>query len=116
MWILRRGVVESAKDGEYVALAHDEILLSVKLHLGAGIFPVKHRVTGFEYHFFVFCSFTYSKNGALKRLLFGCVGNDDAACSLFFGGSGLDEHAVSKRLNVHFLYFFVWSFKIGLCS
>ena len=84
-----------------IRLAHHEVLLALELQLGAGILAIQHGVTGLQHHLFVLGAFANGNYFTLKGLLFGGVGDDDAADGLFFCCSRLYQNAVCKGLNLH---------------
>src|SRR5262249_45320001 len=89
-----------------VGLLHDEEILTVYLHLGAGPFAEQHGVTDLQVDrnqlaALVAAARADSDDFALRGLLFRSVGNDDAAGSFFFGIDALDDNAVVKRTKLH---------------
>src|SRR5262249_29076963 len=82
-----------------VGLLHDQELLTVELDLGARPLAEKHaiarlHVDGDELAAFVTASRANSDDFAFLRLLFGGVGNDDAAFGLLFGVNAAHDNAV----------------------
>src|SRR6266545_2149762 len=76
-------------DAEDVLLAHDEVLLAVELHLGAGVLGEEHPVPGLDVErpdlaVLEHLAVARGQHLALDRLLLGGVGDDDAALGLLF--------------------------------
>ena len=81
-------------NGQDVALAHDEVFVSVKFELGTSILAVKHGVAHLHDHLLVLGAITYGYYFALEGFLFGGVGDDDTADGLLFGRCGHYENSV----------------------
>src|SRR3981081_2698626 len=78
---LGRGALEHPHD---VALLHDQVLDAVDLDLGAGPLAEQHAVAGMhvdrdELAVLVTAAGTHRNDLALRRLLLGRIGDDDAA-------------------------------------
>src|ERR1700694_5821379 len=89
-----------------VAFFHDQEILTVDFHFGARPFAEQHGVADLEIDRdqlagFVAATGADGDDFALARLLFGGVGNNDAAGSLFLGIDALDDNAVVKRAELH---------------
>src|SRR5262249_29966777 len=89
-----------------VGLLHNQEILAVDLHLGARPFAEQHGVADFEVDrnelaALVAATRADGDNFALRGLLFGRVGNNDAAGGLFLGINALDDDAVVKRTKLH---------------
>src|SRR6201991_869280 len=101
--LLGSGGIDDAHD---VAFLHDQEILTVDLHLGAGPLAEQHGVADLEVDRdqlagFVAATRADGDDFALGGLFLGSVGNDDAACSLLFGVDTLDHDAVVKRTEFH---------------
>src|SRR5262249_20914431 len=93
-------------DAHDVALLHDQELVAIDLDLGARPFAEQHPVAdldvdGDQFAGLVAAAGADSDDLALGGLLFGSVGNDDAASALLFGIDALDDNAVVKRTKFH---------------
>src|ERR1700688_4351996 len=82
-----------------VGLLHDQEILAVDLDLGAGPFAEQHAVTLLqvdrnELAGFVAATRADGDNLALRRLLLGAVGDDDAASGLCIGINTLDNNTI----------------------
>jgi len=89
-------------DAHDIGLLHDQEILAVDLHFSARPFAKQHRVADFQVDrdqlaALVAAARADGDDFALRGLLFGRVGNDDAASSFFFGINALDDDAVVKR-------------------
>src|SRR6476660_955858 len=97
------GAFDHAHD---VGLRHDQEILAVDLHLGARPFAEQHGVADLEIDrdqlaAFVAATGADGDDFALRGLLLGGVGNDDATGTLFLGIDALDDDAVVKRTELH---------------
>src|SRR6266852_7635246 len=86
-------------NGQHVVFLHDQILLVVDLHLGAGILAEQDAVVGLYVQgdllaVLVHLPVAYRDDLALLGLLLGGIRNDDAALLDFFLLLALDEDAV----------------------
>src|SRR5437667_3419160 len=93
-------------DAENVAFLHDQQVLSVDLHFGAGPLAEQHGVTHLEVDRnelagLVARARADSDDFALLRLLLGGVGNDDAAGGLLFGIDAAHDDTVVERAELH---------------
>src|ERR1043166_2884165 len=89
-----------------VGLLHDQEILAVDLHFGAGPLAEQHAVADLqidrdELAVLVAAARADSHDLALRGLLFGGIGNDDAAGGFLFGIDALDDDAVVKRAKFH---------------
>src|ERR1035437_7691638 len=89
-----------------VAFLHDQEILTVNFHFGARPFAEQHGVADLKIDRdqlagFVAATGADGDDFALRGLLFGGVGNDDATASLFLGIDALDDYAVVKRAELH---------------
>ena len=89
-----------------VGLLHDQEILAVDLHFGARPFAEQHGVADLEIDRDQLAALVAAPRAdgddlALRGLLLGGVGNDDAAGSLFLGIDALDDDAVVKRTELH---------------
>jgi hypothetical protein len=89
-----------------VAFFHDQEILTVDLDFGARPFAEQHGVADLEINRdelarLVAATGADGDDLALARLLFGGIGNNDAAGSLFLGIDALDDNAVVKRAELH---------------
>src|SRR5205807_1392714 len=89
-------------DGEDFVLAKDRVLNVVELDLGAGVLSDQDRVALLDVEFdalavIVELSFADGDDLGLLRLLFGRVGDDDAATNGLFGVLAADDDAVVER-------------------
>src|SRR5262249_13054961 len=85
---------------------HDQEILAVDLHLGARPLAEQHGVASLQvdrdqFAVLVAAARADGDDLALRGLLFGGVGNDDAAFALFLGINALDDDAVVKRTELH---------------
>src|ERR1043166_3349040 len=101
--LLGDGLFENAHD---VAFLHDQEVLTIDLHLGAGPLAEQHALADLEVdrdQLAVLVSATGADGDdlALRGLLFDGVGNDDAAGALLLGIDALDDDAVVKRAEFH---------------
>ena len=97
------GLFENAHD---VAFLHDQEVLAVDLHLGARPLAEQHALADLEVDRDQLAGLVAATGAdgddlALRGLLFGGVGNDDAAGGLFLGIDALDDDAVVKRAEFH---------------
>src|SRR5947199_5830930 len=97
------GLFENAHD---VAFLHDQEIDAVDLDLGARPLAEQHALADLEidrnqFAGLVAAARTDSHDLALRGLLFGGVGNDDAARGLLLGIDALDDDAVVKRAEFH---------------
>src|SRR5438874_12961970 len=94
------------KHAHDVALLHDEVIDAVDLDLRAGPFSKQHAVASLQvdrYQLAVLVAATGTDGDdlALGGFLLRGIGNDDAACALFFGVDALNHDAVVKRTKLH---------------
>ena len=80
-------------------LLHDQEILAVDLDLGAGPFAEQHAIACLEVDRnelagFVATTRTDGDNLALRRLLLGAVGDEDAASGLGIGINTLDNNTI----------------------
>src|SRR5580700_5024029 len=99
------GALEHAHD---VAFLHDQVFDAVDLDLGARPLAEQHAVAYLEVDrdqlaVLVTATGTDADDLALRRLLLGGVGDDDAAGGHRFGIDTLDNNAVVKRAEFHAL-------------
>src|SRR6201747_1936213 len=97
------GALEHAHD---VGLLHDQKVLAIDLDLGARPLAEQDAVADLEVDrgklaALVAATGADSDDFALGGLLFGGVGNNDAAGRLFLGIDALDDDAVVKRAEFH---------------
>src|ERR1700745_750167 len=93
-------------DAHDVALLHDQELFAIDLALGAGPLSEQHPVADLDVDWnelagLVAAARAHGNDFALGRLLFGGIGNDDAAGGLLFRVDALDDNAVVKRTKFH---------------
>src|SRR5207247_1537062 len=102
-------VVRAFNDAEHFVFAHDEVILTIELDLLAGILAEQDRVARLHVEGDAL-AVVFGLPGAdgdhlaLLGLLFGGVGDDDAADFLFAFIEALDNDAVVQRSDVHALY------------
>src|SRR6266480_2083818 len=94
------------KHAHDVALLHDEVIDAVDLDLRAGPFSKQHAVASLQvdrYQLAVLVAATGTDGDdlALGGFLLRGIGNDDAACALFFGVDAINHDAVVKRTKLH---------------
>src|SRR6267143_4328800 len=94
------------ENGEDIFLAHDQVLLVIELHLGAGVLPEQDLVPGLhvERDLLALVGDLAVADGdhlGFLRLLLGGIGNDDPALLDLFLLEPLDEDAVMQRTNLH---------------
>src|SRR5881227_3595782 len=92
--------------GQDVALAQDQNVVGADLDLGPAVLGEDDLVTLLHVHLDVIavlvpCARAYRKDAAALRLLLGGVGQDDPAHRRLLLLEGLDDEAVSKRLQIH---------------
>src|SRR3569833_4496585 len=101
-WRLSGRLLAAGNVGEHahdVALLHDQEILAVDLHFGAGPLAEQHAVTDFDVdrdQLAALVAATGADGGdfALRGLFLGRVGNDDTASGLLFSDDALDLVAV----------------------
>src|SRR4029077_15861726 len=98
---------QSGDHAHDVGLLHDQEILAVEFHLGAGPLAEHHAVAGLEVDrdqlaILVAPARPNRDDLALGRLLLGCVGNDDAALWLLVGLDAADDHAVMQGTESRF--------------
>src|SRR5690349_14872331 len=109
MFAVTRGlprVGKSGDDPEDVAFLHDDEVLTVDLHLGAGPLAEQDLVAGLDVErrdlaLVVLGAAADGDDFAFLRLFLGGVGNDDPAGGLLVGLDSADEDAVMKRPESH---------------
>src|SRR5258707_9758298 len=89
-----------------VGLLHDQEILAVDLHFGARPLAEQHGVAGLEVDrdqlaVFVAATRADGDDFALRGLLFGGVGNNDATGCPFLGIDSPDDDAIVKRAELH---------------
>src|SRR6266550_988798 len=82
-----------------VGLLHDQEILAVNLHLGAGPFAEQHAIALLEVDRnelagLVAAARSDGNNLALRRLLLGAVRDEDAASGLGIGINALDNNTI----------------------
>src|SRR2546425_1015896 len=97
----------SADDSEVLFFADDHVLDIVDLDLGADVLADEDTVAGLDVErnpLAVVVKTTRSDGNdlPLERLLFGRVGDDDAALHLLLGLHSLDQNTVAQWLNRRF--------------
>src|SRR5258707_3993580 len=90
---LRGGLFENAHD---VAFLHDQEILTVDLHLGAGPLAEQHALADLQVDRDQLAGLVAATGAdgddlALRGLLFDGIGNDDAAGALLLGIDALDD-------------------------
>src|SRR5208283_1842208 len=93
-------------DAHDVGLLHDQELLTIDLHLGAGPLAEQNAVARLHVQLLQLAAFVARAGAdgddfALHGLLFGGVGDDDAARGLLFGGEPPNKHAVMQGTELH---------------
>src|SRR5690606_26661384 len=93
-------------DGQHVALAQDQVLLSVKLDLGAAVLREDDAVTDLDLRRDPLAALedppgTDGDHLSLLRLLLGRVGQVDAALSPFLFLDRLDDDAIAQWPERH---------------
>src|SRR5262245_7991722 len=96
---LGRGLDCSGEDAHDVGLLHDQELLTIERHLGARPLAEQHPVAGLHVWLddltgLVAAARAHGDDLALRRLLLGGIGNDDAALGLLLGIDTLHDHPV----------------------
>src|SRR6266481_6119170 len=94
-----------SNDSEDVVLAHDQVVLTVDLDLGAPVFGDKDFVADFDSEFdllaiVVELASADGCDGTFLRLLFRRVGNDDISLLDFFFFERLNQHAIAERFHI----------------
>src|SRR5215831_3786687 len=89
----------SGDDAHDVGFLHDQELFAIELDLGAGPFAEQHAVAGLDVGLdnlagLVAAAGAYRDDLALRGLLLGGIGNDDAALGFFLGIDASHDHAV----------------------
>ena len=97
------GLLDHAHD---VGLLHDQEILAIDAHLGAGPLAEQHAVAGLhvernELAALVAGAGADGDDLALLRLLLGGVRDDDAALGLLFRFDAADDDAVVQRTKFH---------------
>jgi hypothetical protein len=87
-------------------ILHDQVVLAVDLHLGAGPLAEQHAVTGLDVDrdqlaLLIPAARTRGDDLALLRLLLCGIGNDDASGGLLLGIDAAHEHAVVQWTEMH---------------
>src|SRR4029079_7297438 len=93
-------------DAHDVGLLHDQEILAVDLDLGARPLAEQHAVADLEVDRDQLAGLVAPAGAdgddlALRGLLLGGVGNDDAALGFFVGFNALDDHAIVQRTEFH---------------
>src|SRR5271165_2725197 len=93
-------------DAHDVGLLHDQELLTIDLHLGAGPLAEQNAVARLHIELLELAGLVARAGAdgddfAFHRLLFGSVGNDDAARGLLLGSQAPNEHAVMQGTELH---------------
>ena len=96
-------------DGQHLILFHNEVLLAVELDLLARILAEQDPVARFDVEgdplaVVVHLPVADGNDGALLRLLFGRVRDNDSADLLFAFLKAADNDAVVQRSDVHALF------------
>src|SRR4029079_522457 len=91
----------SGQHAHDVGFLHDEELLAIELHLGAGPLAEQNAVTGPQLGFdqiaaFVTSTRAYRDHFALRGLLLRRIRNDDAAFGLLLGFDALDDDTIMQ--------------------
>src|SRR5439155_7386636 len=102
------------ENGEDVVLAHDQILLVVDLHLGAGVLPEQDLVPGLhiERDLLALVGDLAGADGdhlGLLGLLFRRVRDNDPALLDLFLLEPLDQKPIVQRTNLHTLLLLQWT-------
>jgi hypothetical protein len=89
-----------------VAFLHDQVLIVIDLHLGAGPLAEQHQIAGFdidrnELADLITSTGANGNNFALLGLFLGGVGNDDASSTLCLGFDAFDYDTIVKRTEFH---------------
>src|SRR3989449_4091992 len=108
------------ENGEDVFLAHDQVLLVIELHLGAGVLPEQDLVPGLhiERDLLALVGDLAVADGfhlALLGLLLGRVRNNDPAFLDLFLLEPLHQKPIVQRTNLHTLLLLRWT-SPGPCS
>src|SRR5712664_2388885 len=103
------------ENGEDIFLAHDQVLLVIELHLGAGVLPEQDLVPGLHVeraHLTLVGDLAVADGDhlALLRLLLGRVGDDDPAFLGLFLLEPLHQKPIVQRTNLHTLLLLRWNF------
>src|SRR5678816_929609 len=98
-------VRDSADDRENVLFAHDQVLVAVDLHFGAGVLAHEDLVAGlhFQRNALAVIGDAAGTDGddlRLLRLLLGGIGDDDATALLFLLLEAANEDSIGQRLHV----------------
>src|SRR5690554_459044 len=107
-------------DGQNLVLAQDQQLLAPNGDLGAGIAAEQDFVAFFDLHLRVRAVVVElarpgGANDALKRLLFGRLGNDNSAGALLVAGNTLDQDTIVKWLDAHWNSFALFRIRNKCC-
>src|ERR1700730_8315399 len=94
-----------SNDSEDIVLAHNQVVLTVNLDLGAAVFGEEDFVADFDVEFdllaiVVELASTDGCDSAFLRLLFRRVGNDDVSLLDFFLFERLNQHAIAERFHI----------------
>src|SRR4051812_33361257 len=97
----------SAQHAHDVGLLHDQELLAIELDLGSRPLAEQHAVADLDVDrdqlsALVTAAGSNRGNFALRRLLLGAIGNDDAALGLLLGVDALDDDTVMQRTKFGF--------------
>ena len=101
--MLLRACLDHAHD---VGFLHDEEILAIDPHLGAGPLAEQHAVAGLDVERHELAALVAGARSdgddlALLRLLLGGVRDDDAALRLLLGFDAADDNAVVQRTECH---------------
>src|SRR5216683_5983706 len=100
-------VLRSVEHAHDVGFLHDQEILAVELHLGAGPFSEQHFIANLEIDGDQLADIVATAGAgrhdlALLRLLARGIRNDDAAGGLFLGFDALHDHSVVQRTELGF--------------
>src|SRR4029078_8426645 len=102
----------SGQHAHDVGFLHDEELLAIELHLGAGPLAEQNAVTGPQLGFYQIAAFVtstraYRDHFALRGLLLRRIRNDDAAFGLLLGFDALDDDTIMQGTELGFCHEFI---------
>src|SRR5918995_1125215 len=118
---LLAGLGGTLDDAHDVALLHDQEILAINAHLGAGPLAEQDAVAGLHVEGLNLAGLVAGARPggdhlALLRLLLGGVRDDDAALGLLFRVDAADDHPVVQRTELHGLASSEVSRLVGLGS